>query len=177
MNEAKESGTILFHQGDITTLTFAGNQFFLSGGADGAIAIWKTSDWTKQKVLGRHKYFKSSCITIRGGVLHICVHPSNRVALSIGNDNSMRMWNLVQGKPSFSRKYRERPLKVLFSPDSKRYAVLFSSKATVFDLADGQEVFSTNVSLGLSDMLFMENGEFVVVGNDKCIHLYDMEGK
>lgn len=55
LNEAKESGTILFHQGDIQALAFAGNEFALSGGADGAIAIWKTSDWTKQKILGRHR--------------------------------------------------------------------------------------------------------------------------
>lgn len=87
------------------------------------------------------------------------------------------MWNLVQGKASFSRKYRERPLKVLFSPDSKKYAVLFSTKASVLNLADGQEVFSAEVRLGLSDMLFMENSDFVVVGNDKKIHVFDENGE
>ena len=83
----------------------------------------------------------------------------------------------MQGKASFSRKYRERAIKVLFSPDSKRYAVLFSSKAIVYNLADGQEVYSVEIPLGLSDILFMENSDFVVVGNDKKIHVYDGEGE
>lgn len=113
----------------------------------------------------------------RGCVNSICIHPSNKVALSVGCDNSMRMWNLVQGKAGFSRKYKERALKVLFSPDAKKYAVLFNSKAVVYNLADGQEVYTVEIRMGLNDMLFMENGDFVVVGNDKKIHVYDGEGK
>lgn len=109
--------------------------------------------------------------------MHICIHPSNKVALSIGCDNTMRMWNLVQGKASFSRKFRERALKVLFSPDSKRYAILFGSKAIVYNLSDGQEVYSVEIRMGLSDMTFMESGDFVVVGNDKKIHIYGASGE
>lgn len=113
----------------------------------------------------------------RSGVNSIGVHPSNKVALSVGCDNSMKMWNLVQGKPSFSRKFQERALKVIFSEDAKQYAILFHSKAVVYNLADGQEIYSVENSLGWSDMLFMESGEFVVVGNDKKIHMFDKAGK
>ena len=57
MKEAKEVGTILFHQGDITTLQFAGPEFLISGGADGKIVVWKTEDLTKLHILGSHKYY------------------------------------------------------------------------------------------------------------------------
>lgn len=55
LSEAKESGTILFHHGDVTCLVFAGHEFLLSGGADGKIAVWKTQDWSKVRTLTGHK--------------------------------------------------------------------------------------------------------------------------
>lgn len=54
--EAKESGTILFHHGDVTCLVFAGHEFLLSGGADGKLAVWKTHDWSKVRTIGSHKW-------------------------------------------------------------------------------------------------------------------------
>lgn len=54
---------------------------------------------------------------IRASVTSICVHPSNKVALSIGADNTMRMWNLIKGRLGYVRKLKEQAFKILFSPD------------------------------------------------------------
>lgn len=37
----------------------------------------------------------------RGGVIDFSVHPSGKVALSVGKDKSMKMWDLVKGKSAF----------------------------------------------------------------------------
>lgn len=58
----------------------------------------------------------------------ICVHPSNKLALSVGADNTMRMWNLVKGRLGFVRKLKEQPFKISFSPDGAEYVVGLSYK-------------------------------------------------
>ena len=58
---------------------------------------------------------------IRAAVTSICVHPSNKVALSIGADNTMRMWNLIKGRLGYVRKLKEQAFKILFSPDGSEY--------------------------------------------------------
>ena len=167
LKEAKEVGTILFHQGDITTLQFAGPEFLISGGADGKIVVWKTEDWTKLHILGSHK----------AAVTSICVHPSNKVALSIGADNTMRMWNLIKGRLGYVRKLKEQAFKILFSPDGSEYAVLYSKMCCVYKISDGEQLFQLLNPQGFNDMVIFPNGDIVLVGNDKKIHVYDKGGK
>ena len=59
----------------------------------------------------------------RASVTSICVHPSNKLALSVGADNTMRMWNLVKGRLGFVRKLKEQPFKISFSPDGSEYVI------------------------------------------------------
>ncbi|KAK8824838.1 hypothetical protein WA538_005504 [Blastocystis sp. DL] len=166
LKEAKEDGTILFHQGDITCLEFAGPEFMISGGADGKIVVWKTDEWTKLHILGSHK----------ASVTSICVHPSNKLALSVGADNTMRMWNLVKGRLGFVRKLKEQPFKISFSPDGAEYAILYSRTCCVYKVADGEQVFQLTNKLGFNDMVIFPNGDLVLVGNDKMIHVFDKKG-
>jgi protein MAK11 len=92
----------------------------LSGGQDGTICIWDAKRWECLVTLKAHKYpllcghstrlemaansFLTSVVSIsscRGGVIDFSVHPSGKVALSIGKDKSMKMWDLVLGKSAF----------------------------------------------------------------------------
>ena len=66
-----------------------------------------------------------SSLFIRAAVTSICVHPSNKVALSIGADNAMRMWNLIKGRLGYVRKLKEQAFKILFSPDGSEYFFRF----------------------------------------------------
>lgn len=92
----------------------------------------------------------------------ICVHPSNKLALSVGADNTMRMWNLVKGRLGFVRKLKEQPFKISFSPDGSeyvsgisfkwRYAILYSRTCCVYKVADGEQLFQLTNKLGFNDM-------------------------
>ena len=57
--------------------------------ADGELSIWRTSDW---ECLLRMKGHKAA-------VLDVTIHPSGRVALSVGADNKLMLWNLITGVP------------------------------------------------------------------------------
>lgn len=58
------------------------------------MAIFHARDWTVLRVLKGHK----------GRVNSVGIHPSGKVALSVGIDKTLRMWDLMRGKGSASMK-------------------------------------------------------------------------
>jgi WD40 repeat protein len=59
---------------------------------DGTLALFRTSDWALLKSLKGHS----------GRVNHVDVHPTGRVALSVGKDATLRMWDLMRGRGAAS---------------------------------------------------------------------------
>lgn len=91
------------HDGTINTLAFVPDQSYLiSGGADGKIVFIKTSNWKIDKVFERaHK---------GSAVNYISVHPSGKLALSIGADMTLRTWNLINGRQAFATSLKNKSL-------------------------------------------------------------------
>eukprot|EP00965_Chrysotila_dentata_P230579 6197845-Pleurochrysis_carterae.AAC.4 len=73
--------------GALNCLRFHGRTHMISAGDDGEICIWRTSDWECLLRLKGHK----------GPVLDLAIHPSGRIALSVGNDKKLMLWNLTTG--------------------------------------------------------------------------------
>ncbi len=61
---------------------------------DGTICLYHTRDWALLVTLRGHKERVNS----------VAVHPSSKVALSVGRDRTIRMWDLMRGKGSASVK-------------------------------------------------------------------------
>jgi protein MAK11 len=80
--------------GSITQLQFPSRSHLLSASEDGTLCLFRARDWVVLRALKGHK----------GRVNSIAVHPSNKVALSVGKDNTLRMWDLMRGKGSASTK-------------------------------------------------------------------------
>ena len=80
--------------GSITELHFPSRSHLISVSEDGTIAIFHARDWVVLRVLKGHK----------GRVNSVGVHPSGKVALSVGVDKTLRMWDLMRGKGSASMK-------------------------------------------------------------------------
>jgi protein MAK11 len=59
---------------------------------DGTLCLFRTSDWAVLKTLKGHS----------GRVNHVDVHPTGRVALSVGKDMTLRMWDLMRGRGAAS---------------------------------------------------------------------------
>ena len=88
--------TLLYHVslGSITELHFPSRSHLISASEDGTIAIFHARDWVVLRVLKGHK----------GRINSIGIHPSGKVALSVGVDKTLRMWDLMRGKGSASTK-------------------------------------------------------------------------
>ena len=80
--------------GSITELHFPSRSHLISASEDGTIAIFHARDWVVLRVLKGHK----------GRINSIGIHPSGKVALSVGVDKTLRMWDLMRGKGSASTK-------------------------------------------------------------------------
>uniref|UniRef100_A0A8C7X6I3 Uncharacterized protein n=1 Tax=Oryzias sinensis TaxID=183150 RepID=A0A8C7X6I3_9TELE len=69
-----------FSTGTITCLQFYGESHLLSGGEDGLMCVWSTKKWECLKSIKAHK----------GHVTSLSVHPSGKLALSVGTDKTLR---------------------------------------------------------------------------------------
>jgi hypothetical protein len=84
---------ILIHCiGSITSLHFPTSSHLLSTSVDGTISLFRTSDWSLLKSLKGHS----------GRVNWVDVHPTGRVALSVGKDLTLKMWDLMRGRGAAS---------------------------------------------------------------------------
>lgn len=80
--------------GSITHLSFPSRSHLLSASEDGTLCLFHARDWAVLRTLKGHK----------GRVNSVGVHPSGKVALSVGKDRTLRMWDLMRGKGSASTK-------------------------------------------------------------------------
>lgn len=95
LRKRRSHGKLLQETGGsaIHTLAFHEGSHLISGCADGELSIWRTSDW---ECLLRMKGHKAA-------VLGVAIHPSGRVALSVGADKKLMLWNLTTGAMSHGK--------------------------------------------------------------------------
>lgn len=78
--------------GSITSLVFPTRSHLLAASEDATISLFRTRDWALLRSLKGHS----------GRVNCIDVHPSGKVALSVGKDKTLKMWDLMRGRGAAS---------------------------------------------------------------------------
>lgn len=135
LQKRKELGTLLHHDGNITKLEFFDNKWLLSASDDNRICIWRARDW---EVLGELKGHKS------GGINDIAIHPSGRIAISAGNDHTLRLWNLMTArKASVLKLGSDVALKCKWAPDGSSFILGFDKKVVVYSAAESVPIGRT----------------------------------
>ena len=89
---ARESEGVFL--GSITDLTFPSRSHLISAAEDGTLCVFRARDWAVLRSLKGHK----------GRVNSVSVHPSGKVALSVGKDRTLYMWDLMRGRRAASMK-------------------------------------------------------------------------
>ena len=88
-----ESGRIDHHSATVSGLAITADGAHVLSCADGesdsSICIWRTSDWEPlRSIPSAHSR----------GVTSLALHPSGRVAVSLGRDGKLKMWDLTKAK-------------------------------------------------------------------------------
>ncbi len=127
-----EIDDLYIHDGTVNALEFTPcGSYLISGGSDGKMAFIKTSNWKIDRIF--EKAHKGS------SVIFLSVHPSGKLALSIGSDLILRTWNLINGRQAYATSLKNKAIGsiidfVQWSPSGEHF--LLSGKDTV-------EVWST----------------------------------
>eukprot|EP00873_Tetraselmis_striata_P026041 jgi/Tetstr1/446305/TSEL_033849.t1 len=91
----------------------------LSGGEDGVVNVWQAGgEWEHLQSMTGHKAAVSS----------VALHPSGRVAMSVGLDAGLRLWDLARGKTSYCSMLAARGEAVAWAQGGETYCLLMAGK-------------------------------------------------
>ncbi|KAM4026585.1 p21-activated protein kinase-interacting protein 1 [Anomaloglossus baeobatrachus] len=167
MKKKVEHGALLHHNGSITCLEFFSNTHLLSGAEDGLMCVWNTKKWECQQTFRAHK----------GHVLSISIHPSGKLALSVGTDKTLRTWNLVEGRSAFIKNIKQNAHIVLWSPSGEKYVAVVHDKVDVYKLETASVIGTVKNPKRISSVRFITDTLLAVAGDDELIRLYDTDSQ
>ncbi|XP_037034707.1 p21-activated protein kinase-interacting protein 1-like [Bradysia coprophila] len=130
---------IICHEGTINTLSFTnkGNDL-LSGSEDGRLVATTVGSWKPTNTWKKPHTGKS--------VLKVCLHPSDKFALSVGKDGTLRGWDMFKGTQmnTFNTKDLSDAAITLdnveLSPDGIKFAMSGEKTVTIISLV-GEEPY------------------------------------
>ncbi|XP_054611699.1 p21-activated protein kinase-interacting protein 1-like [Dunckerocampus dactyliophorus] len=165
MKKKLEHGALLYHEGSITCLEFYGPTYLLSGGEDGLMCVWSTKKWECLKSIKAHK----------GHVTSLSVHPSGKLALSVGTDKTLRTWNLLTGRSAFIKNIKHNAHIVRWSPDGGKYVVVINDQLDLYNLDTATVTKTLKNPKRISSIKFLSNAILAVAGDDEIVRLCDVD--
>ncbi|XP_063075772.1 p21-activated protein kinase-interacting protein 1-like [Engraulis encrasicolus] len=167
MKKKIEQGALLHHDGTISCLEFYGTSHLLSGGEDGLMCVWRTKKWECLKTIKAHKGHLSS----------LSVHPSGKLALTVGTDKTLRTWNLTDGRSAFIKNLKQSADIVKWSPEGDKYVVVSNDKIDVYNLETATVTATITNPKRISSVKFIQNTCLGVAGDDETIRLFDLSSE
>lgn len=164
MKKRTEHGALLHHDGTVSCLEFYGTSHLLSGGEDGLICVWNTKKWECLKSIKAHK----------GQVSSLSIHPSGKLALSVGTDKTLRTWNLIDGRSAFIKNIKQNAQIVRWSPDGDKYVVVIDDKVDIYSLETALLVGTITNPKRISSIKFITSSILAIAGDDEIVRLCDV---
>lgn len=164
MKKRVEHGALLHHDGTITCLEFYGSSHLLSGGEDGLMCVWSTKKWECLKTIKAHK----------GQVTSLSVHPSGKLALSVGTDKTLRTWNLINGRSAFIKNIKQNAHIVRWSPEGDTYVVVINNQVNIYDTQTASVTGTIINPQRISSVKFVNNLILIVAGDDESVRICDI---
>ena len=185
----KSLGELSQHTGAITSLEFYGDSFLLSSGEDNAVCIWRVNDWTCVHILGGHK-----------NIVHdLSIHNSGKLALSVSKDNTLKLWNLVEGRCAYTRRIKstQPATQVSWNNIGDHYLLVTGTNVQLYAAADNsctanliqrsrvnKAAFTPSISKIKDDVSSMvginsgsrNGGHILILCEDRTLDLYTTTG-
>ena len=161
LKKRREQGTLTHHSGTITALAFHSTTHLLTASSDSSLQLLRTKDWEPLLRLGRHK---------NDSIEAIAMHPSGKLAVSVGKEREMKVWDLQTGKQAgTSRVPMKNSLVAEWDMHSGNYFLLASDAQLLVFQASNLEVpmISKKVSkLHCALFVNVQNRLFVMFGGE-----------
>ncbi|QSL65429.1 hypothetical protein MERGE_002739 [Pneumocystis wakefieldiae] len=170
LRKKKDIGSLHHQSGTITGLVFsslASPKFLISVSDDGTMAFFRTKDWLPLSTVKTH----------HGRVNSISIHPSGKIALTVGSDKNIRLWNMMTGKKA--GKYnlnKNEAFYVQWNTLGTQYAVLLNKEVMVYDMS-ATLIYRFSSLTRLNSMHYTiskGNHEVLILGSQNgCLQIYD----
>lgn len=156
-------------------LSHKSGKWLLSASDDGKIVIWRTKDWETYGILKGHQ----------GRINDLAIHPSGRIAVSVSEDKTIKLWNLMTAKKASTLKLRGRDTlgqsgqSVRFNKDGEYFIISFINKLILFNTRKGsiyKKFKLKNKTIMKLDFIKLNNIEYLIIAlNTGCINFYKFE--
>ncbi|KAK9161949.1 hypothetical protein Syun_002851 [Stephania yunnanensis] len=166
---SSEIGTLTHHSGAVTSLAFYNHNSLpfprnlFSASDDGTVAIYDADPFVHLKSVRVHKK----------GINDLGVHPSGRLALTVGRDSCLAMVNLVRGRRSFCCRLDKEAEIVRFSVDGERFFMVKEEKVSVHESEDARLVFEMENHKRVLCAANASNALLITGGEDRSITAWD----
>ncbi|EMR10505.1 hypothetical protein PNEG_01217 [Pneumocystis murina B123] len=170
LRKKKDIGSLHHQSGTITGLVFSSftsPKFLISVSDDGTMAFFRTKDWLPLSTIKTH----------HGRINSISIHPSGKIALTVGSDKNIRLWNMMTGKKAGRYNLnKNEAFYVQWNTLGTQYAVLLNKEVMVYDMS-ATLVYCFSSLTRFNSMHYTiskKNHEILVLGSQNgCLQIYD----
>ncbi|KAK2723479.1 hypothetical protein QYM36_001968 [Artemia franciscana] len=158
-------GNLIKHNGTVTCVDGFKSENLLSGSEDGTICIWRTRGWECDRTLvNAHK----------GGVTSLSIHPSGKLALSVGKDKSLRTWNLIKARTAYVKNLHAVGDLVRWSDEGTRYLVVIDSTLTVYSTESADVVYVVKTKGRIHSAVFVQEDILAIGSESPNVELHNL---
>nr|ACO11688.1 p21-activated protein kinase-interacting protein 1-like [Caligus rogercresseyi] len=167
LRNKKEFGSLHHAEGLVRSMVFFKSRYLFTASDDHRLHVLKTGTWKVEKTLFKHQ----------GPVLDISIHPSGKLALSIGEDFKLVTWNLIKGRSAYITNLRERPDLVTWCPKGEHYLVGFRNRVDVYEVESAEVIHSIKISGRTNSIAFLDDESFVLATESPRIEVHSLSSK
>lgn len=174
LRKQREVGQLTGHEGTITSLVFASRTYLMTTSADSHINLYRTRDWALLRTLKGHI----------GRINSASPHPTGRLALSVGSDRTIRMWDLMRGQAAASTRIgieadlvRWDTLGTRFVVLAYRQAMIFKTDMTKFAELEEKRRIGDVCFFRVKDAAGKERELFFAGLEDGLVKVFDLDAK
>ncbi|XP_073134084.1 uncharacterized protein [Henckelia pumila] len=168
LSTSSEIGS-LHHSSSISSLSFytppslSFPRNLISADADGCVSIYDADPFVYLKSVKVHKK----------GVNSLSIHPSGKLALTVGHDDCLAMVNLVRGRRSFYCRLNKESSIVHFDGTGEKFFMVVDEKVTLHEAEDAKLVTELDNGKKVLCAAPGANGILFTGGEDRSIKAWD----
>ncbi|KAJ8760787.1 hypothetical protein K2173_021825 [Erythroxylum novogranatense] len=169
LSSAASLGSLHHHTASVTSLSFftppslSFPRNLLSAAADGSVCIFDADPFVHLKTIKAHKK----------AINDLSVHPSGKLAISVGRDECLAMLNLVRGRRSFYCRLGKEASLLKFDLGGERFFMVTEQKIGVHEAEDARLVVELECPKRVLCAAPGENGLLFSGGEDRNITAWD----
>ena len=83
------------------------------------------------------------------------VHPSGKLALTVGKDRAMKTWNLIKGRTAYVTNIKAVATAVMWAPDGNTYAVATNKTVNIYEVKSAGIVYTVEFKYPVNFITFL----------------------